>query len=114
MDDNEFVNFLNLFKTLNVNLPLIELIEKIPKYAKFLKEIISRHKKIKVGEQVQINASYSAIISKQIPQKLKDLRRFTIPINIESLQFNMALCDLKASINLMPLSILEKLILGEL
>ncbi|KAA3461948.1 acidic leucine-rich nuclear phosphoprotein 32 family member B-like [Gossypium australe] len=34
-DEDEFVSFLNLFKTLNVNLPLIELIEKVPKYTKF-------------------------------------------------------------------------------
>ncbi|KAA3487177.1 signal transducer and activator of transcription A-like [Gossypium australe] len=71
-DEDEFLSFLNLFKTLNVNLPLIELIEKVPKYAKFLKEIISRHRKIKVGEQVNMSTSYSAIISRQVPQKLKD------------------------------------------
>ncbi|KAA3487784.1 hypothetical protein EPI10_031589 [Gossypium australe] len=73
--DEEFVSFLNLFKTLNVNLPLIELIEKVPKYAKFLKEIMSTHRKIKIG----------------------------------SIYFNRGLCDLGASINLMPLSVFEKL-----
>lgn len=66
-DEGEFVSFLNLFKTLNVNLPLIELIEKAPKYAKFLKEFMSRHKKIKVGKQVKINASCNVIISKKVP-----------------------------------------------
>ncbi|KAA3487566.1 hypothetical protein EPI10_031382 [Gossypium australe] len=33
-------------------------------YAKFLKEMMSRHNKIKVGEQVTLNASYSVIISR--------------------------------------------------
>ncbi|KAA3470924.1 reverse transcriptase [Gossypium australe] len=72
-DEDEFVSFLNLFKTLNVNLPLIELIEKVPKYAKFLKEIMSGRRKIKAGEQVNMSASCSAIISRQVPRKLKDL-----------------------------------------
>lgn len=68
-----------MFKTLNVNLPLLELIEKVSKYAKFLKKIMSKRRKIRVGEHVEINASYFAIISKQILQKLKDLGSFTIP-----------------------------------
>ncbi|KAA3474214.1 Aspartic peptidase [Gossypium australe] len=95
-DEDKFVSFLNLFKTLNVNLPLIELIEKVPKYAKFLKEMMARRKKIKVL------------------QKLEDPVSFTIPIEIGNIHFNRALCDLGASINLMPLSIFEKLRLRNL
>lgn len=48
-DEDEFVSFLNFFKIINVNLPLIELIEKVPKYNKILKDIMSRRRKIKVG-----------------------------------------------------------------
>ncbi|KAA3477000.1 bromodomain-containing protein [Gossypium australe] len=113
-DEDEFVSFLNFFKTLNVNLPLMELIEKVPKYAKILKETMARHKKIKVGEQFNLSASYSVIISRQVLRKLKDPGNFTIPIEIRSIHFNRALCDLRASINLMPLSIFEKLELGNL
>ncbi|KAA3473652.1 myb-like protein A [Gossypium australe] len=40
-DNDEFVCFVNLFKALNVNFSLIELIEKVPKYAKFLKEMVA-------------------------------------------------------------------------
>ncbi|KAA3487340.1 Retrovirus-related Pol polyprotein from transposon opus [Gossypium australe] len=64
-----------------------------------------RHRKIKVGEQVNINASCSTIILTQ----LKGLGNFMIPIEIGNIHFNRALCDLGASINLMPLSIYEKL-----
>ncbi|KAA3482881.1 hypothetical protein EPI10_005093 [Gossypium australe] len=69
-------------------MPLIELIEKIPKYAKFLKDIMSRHRKTKVGEQVNLSASSSVISSRQVPQKLKNLGSFTIPIEIGSIYFN--------------------------
>ncbi|KAA3462053.1 gag-asp_proteas domain-containing protein [Gossypium australe] len=108
-DEDEFLSFLNLFKTLNVKLALIELIEKVPKYAKFLKEIMSRCRKIKVGEQVN-----KALIVLHVPQKLKDLRSFTIPIEIGIIHFNRALHDLGANINLMSLSICEKLGLRDL
>ncbi|KAA3484449.1 Transposon Ty3-I Gag-Pol polyprotein [Gossypium australe] len=68
-DKANFVSFLNLFKSLNVNLSLLELIDKILKYAKYLKEIMARHKKI-------------VLIAKKIPLKLKDPGSFTIPIKI--------------------------------
>lgn len=90
------------------------MIEKVPKHANLLKEIMSKRMKIKVGEQVEINASCSVIISQRIPQKLKDPGNFTNLIKIRKLQFNKALCDLSASINLMPLSIFEKLRSGDL
>ena len=48
-----------------------------------------------------------------MPQKLKDPGSFTIPCKIDNSPFDKALCDLGASINLMPLSVFKKLGLGE-
>ena len=55
----------------------------------------------------------SAILQKKLPPKLKDPGSFTIPCAIGNLVFGKALCDLNASINLMPWSIFKKLKLGE-
>ena len=44
---------------------------------------------------------------------MNDLRSFTIPCTIRSLNFEKALCDLGASINLMPLLVFWNLGLGE-
>ncbi|KAA3487850.1 myb-like protein A [Gossypium australe] len=49
-ENKKFLNFLNMFKTLNVNIPLLELLDKMPKYTKFLRDVISRRKKIGQGE----------------------------------------------------------------
>ncbi|KAA3477438.1 Retrovirus-related Pol polyprotein from transposon opus [Gossypium australe] len=57
---------------------------------------MSRPRKVKVGKQFNINMSCNP-------------GSFTIPIEIGSIHFKKALCDLGASINLMPLSIYEKL-----
>ena len=45
--------------------------------------------------------------------RIKDLGSFTIPYAIGDAVFEKALCDLGASINLMPMSIIKKLNLGE-
>ena len=45
---------------------------------------------------------------------MKDLDNFTIPYSIGKYEFKEALCDLGASINLMPLSVVQRLSLGEL
>ena len=45
-------------------------------------------------------------------QKKEDMGTFTIPCTIGLLHFSKELCDLGASINLMPLSIYKKLGLG--
>ena len=47
------------------------------------------------------------------PAKMKDLGSFTLPCSIRGMDIGHALCDLGASINLMPLSIFKKLGIGE-
>ena len=54
------------------------------------------------------------IIQRKFPEKLKDSGSFTIPCIIGEHTFSKALCDLGASINLMPFSVAKKLNLGEI
>ena len=56
----------------------------------------------------------SAIIMRNLPHKMQDPRIFTLPCTIGNYEFGKALCDSKASINLMPLSVGKRLSLGEL
>ncbi|XP_062089086.1 uncharacterized protein LOC133795650 [Humulus lupulus] len=52
-------------------------------------------------------------LTEKLPQKVKDHRSFTIPCTIGGSSFDKAICDLRASINLMPLSVFKKLGVGE-
>ena len=54
------------------------------------------------------------MIQRKLPEKLRDLGIFSIPCAIGEHTFKKALCDVGASINLMPLSIVKNLNLGEL
>ena len=52
--------------------------------------------------------------SKSSQKKMKDPGSFTIPCSIGKYEFKNALCDPGSSINLMPLSVVQRLSLGEL
>ena len=86
----------------------------MPLYAKFLKEILSKKRKLAEEGIVNLTATCSAIIQKKLPAKMKDPGSFTIPCSIGKYEFKKALCDSGASINLMPLSVVQRLSLGEL
>ena len=86
----------------------------MPLYAKFLKEILSKKRKTAEKGIVNLTATYSAIIQQKLPAKMKDPGSFTIPCSIGKYEFKKALCDSGASINLMSLSVVQRLSLGEL
>jgi len=85
----------------------------MPKYAKFIKEILRNKRKLEDHETIILNEECSAILLNKLPSKLKDLGSFTIPCTIVNSYFEKALCDLGTSINLMPLSVFSTLGLGE-
>ena len=85
----------------------------MPSYVKFMKDILSQKRRLVDFETVNLTEECSAILQRKLPQKLKDPGSFTIPYTIGNAIFERALCDLGASINLMPLSIFKRLGLGE-
>ena len=86
----------------------------MPNYAKFLKEILNKKRKIAEEGIVNLTATCSAVIQQKLLAKMKDPGSFTIPCSIGKYEFKKALCDSSASINLMPLSVVQRLSLGEL
>ncbi|XP_027338142.1 uncharacterized protein LOC113852086 [Abrus precatorius] len=81
----------------------------MPKYAKFLKEMLSNKKKLEEFEIVRLNEECPAILLRKLPPKLKDPGSFTISCIIGNCYFDKALCDLGVSINLMPFSVFRRL-----
>ena len=60
-------------------MPLLDVINTMPAYSKFLKDIISNKRKWKDHETIPINEQCNAVIQNKLPQKLKDLGSITIP-----------------------------------
>ena len=112
--EEQFSKFLDVFKKIEINIPFAEVISQMPLYAKFLKEVLSKKRKIVEDGIVNLAATCSAIIQQKLPAKMKDPGSFTIPCSIWKYEFKKSLCDSSASINLMPLSVVQRLSLGEL
>ncbi|XP_063936100.1 uncharacterized protein LOC135147178 [Daucus carota subsp. sativus] len=111
--DKQFAKFLEVFKKLQINIPFAEALEQMPIYAKLMKGILSRKLKLEELETVALTEECSAVLQQKLPPKLKDPGSFTIPCTIGKLSFDKCLCDLGASINLMPLFVFKKLGLPE-
>jgi len=108
---------LNTFKKVEINIPLLDAIRQIPKYAKFLKELCTNKRRIMDKEVVNMGRNVSSLIKKpavRMPQKCKDPSMFFVPYIIVSTKFDNAMLDLGVSINVMPLSVFTSLHLGRL
>ncbi|KAJ9180959.1 hypothetical protein P3X46_009139 [Hevea brasiliensis] len=82
--DKQFGKFLEVLQKLYINIPFTEALSQMPSYAKFLKEILSKKRKLEDYGTGALTEEYKA------------------------------LCDLGASVSLMPLSICKKLEIGKL
>jgi len=102
-----------MFKKLHINILFADALAQMPKYEKFMKDILRNKKKLEDHKTVMLNEECSTILLNKLSPKLKNPESFSIPCKIENYQFKKALCDLGAIINLMPISVFKKLELGE-
>ncbi|KAL4340421.1 hypothetical protein GQ457_08G032480 [Hibiscus cannabinus] len=111
--DYQFKKFLDILKQVHINFPLVEAIEQMPNYAKFLKEMVSKRTRLSEFETIAITEVCMAMLHNRLPPKLKDPGSFTIPCAIGNHYVGKALCDLGASINLMLKSVFQRLGIGK-
>ncbi|XP_070056891.1 uncharacterized protein [Nicotiana tomentosiformis] len=79
-------------------------------YAKFMKDLVTKKRSMNC-ETIKIIHQVSVIVHSMAP-KLEDPGAFTIPCTIGSADFTKALCDLGASINLIPYFVFKTLGIG--
>ncbi|XP_024990697.1 uncharacterized protein LOC112524985 [Cynara cardunculus var. scolymus] len=63
---------LNTFRKVHVNIPLLDTIKQVPRYAQFLKEFCTNKRKLKGNEKISMSQNVSAVLQKQLPPKCKD------------------------------------------
>lgn len=112
--DKKFEKFLYVFWKLHIKIRFAYALDQMPSYARFLKEIFSNKRKLKEYASIVLTKEYSAIIQNKLPLKLKDSKSFSIPYVISNVNFKKGLCDLGASVSLMPLFMRKRLRLGKL
>ncbi|GKC04249.1 reverse transcriptase domain-containing protein, partial [Tanacetum coccineum] len=113
-DNHQIMKFLQIFRSLHFNLSFTDALLYMPKFASTFKNILGNKDKLFELANTPVNENYSAVIQKKLPEKLGDPGKFLIPCNFPKIVECLALADLGARINLMPLSIWKKLSLPEL
>ncbi|XP_042423440.1 uncharacterized protein LOC122011066 [Zingiber officinale] len=107
--DEEFSQFLKKIKEICIEVPLIDALRQTPKFAKFLKGILSNRRQKGDFETVALIENYSALLMVNPPQKLQDPVSFSILCRIGLELIPRAFCDLGASVSLLPYSLCKKL-----
>nr|GFC16833.1 reverse transcriptase domain-containing protein [Tanacetum cinerariifolium] len=101
--------FMEIFRDLHFKLSFADALIHMPKFAPMFKKLLNNKDKFIELMKTPLNENCSAIVLKNLPEKLGDPGRFLIPCDFTGLDNCLALADLGASINLMPLSIWKKL-----
>nr|GEU49040.1 reverse transcriptase domain-containing protein [Tanacetum cinerariifolium] len=108
-DDILAAKFMEVFCDLHFGLSFADALIHMPKFAPKFKKLLNNKDKLIELTKTPLNENCSAVVLKKLPEKLGDPRRFLIPCNFLKFDNCLALADLGANINLMPLSIWKKL-----
>nr|GFB17847.1 reverse transcriptase domain-containing protein [Tanacetum cinerariifolium] len=101
--------FFQIFQDLNFNISFADALILMPKFGPTIKTLLTNKDKLSKIARTPLNKHCSAVLLKKLPEKLGDPGKFLIPCDFPGMDECLALADLDASINLMPLSVWNKL-----
>nr|GEX05007.1 reverse transcriptase domain-containing protein [Tanacetum cinerariifolium] len=108
-DDILAAKFMEIFRDLHFELNFADALIHMPKFAPMFKKLLNNKDKLTELTKTPLSKNCSVIVLKKLPEKLGDPCRFLVPCDFTGLDNCLALADLGASINLIPLSIKKKL-----
>nr|GFA93202.1 reverse transcriptase domain-containing protein [Tanacetum cinerariifolium] len=106
--------FFQIFKDLNCNISFADALILMPKFGPSIKSLLTNKDKLCELARTPLNEHCSAVLLKKFPKKPGDPGKFLIPCDFPGMAECLALADLDASINLMLLSVWNKLSLPDL
>nr|GEZ67636.1 hypothetical protein [Tanacetum cinerariifolium] len=112
--NEQIEQFYEIFKDMSFEISFTNALILMPKFASTLKALIGNKEKLSEMARTPMNEHCSAVILNKLPRKLGDPGKFLIPCEFPGMDECLALADLGASINLMPLSVWEALSLSKL
>ncbi|XP_070054388.1 uncharacterized protein [Nicotiana tomentosiformis] len=81
-DDAKYKKFLDILSQVGVNLPLVEILQEVHKYARYLRDIVANNRRHTKFATVALTEECSARVQIKLPPKLKDPESFTIPLSL--------------------------------
>ncbi|GJS31503.1 reverse transcriptase domain-containing protein [Tanacetum coccineum] len=103
--NDQIEKFYKIFQDISFKISLADALILMPKFASTLKALIGNKEKLSEMARTPLNEHCSAVILKKLPEKLGEPGKFLIPCDFPGMEECLALADLGASINLMPLSV---------
>nr|GEU55137.1 reverse transcriptase domain-containing protein [Tanacetum cinerariifolium] len=113
-NNDQIENFFKIFQDLNFNISFADALILMPKFVPTIKSLLNNKEKLYELARTPLNEHCSVVLLKKLPEKLGDPGKFLILCDFPKMDECLALADLDASINLMPLSVWNKLSLPEL
>ncbi|GKE32226.1 reverse transcriptase domain-containing protein, partial [Tanacetum coccineum] len=110
----QMMKFLEIFQKIHFDMSFGDALLYMPKFAPMFRSLISNKEKLFELSSAPLNESYFTVLLKKLPEKLGDPGKFLIPCDFPRMVECSALADLGASINLMTLSMWNRLSLPEL
>ena len=107
--EKEEKEFIDMFRKVAVNIPVLELLAKVPNYTKILKNLCSDKKKLAGLEHDRLTKNVSSVIHSRLLEKCIGQGTFDIPCRIGGKKIERALCDLGAGINVLSWNEFERL-----
>ncbi|GJV90589.1 reverse transcriptase domain-containing protein [Tanacetum coccineum] len=104
-DDLLALKFMEIFQNLHFKLSFADAFLHMPKFAQMFRKLLNNKDKMIDLIKTPVNENFLAVILKKFPEKHRDPDRFLIPYDFPEMDECLALADLGASINLMPLFI---------
>ncbi|GKF00967.1 hypothetical protein Tco_0027890, partial [Tanacetum coccineum] len=111
--NDQIEKFYKIFKDLSFKISLTDALILMPKFSSTLKALIGNKEKLSEMARTPLNEHFSVGILNKLPEKLGDPVKFLIPCDFPGMDECLALADLGASINLMPLSVWKKISLPQ-
>nr|GEX99493.1 reverse transcriptase domain-containing protein [Tanacetum cinerariifolium] len=106
--------FFQIFKDLDFNISFADALILMPKFGPTIKSLLTNKDKLYELARTQLNEHCLAVLLKKLPEKLRDPDKFLIQCDFSRMDECFPLANLDARINLMPLSVWNKLSLPEL
>nr|GEU30112.1 reverse transcriptase domain-containing protein [Tanacetum cinerariifolium] len=106
--------FFQIFKELNFNISFADALILLPKFGPSIKSLLTNKDKLSELARTPLHKHCFTVLLNKLPEKLGDPDKFLFPCDSPGMVECLALADLDASINLMPLSMWNKLSLPKL
>ncbi|XP_015970241.1 uncharacterized protein LOC107493698 [Arachis duranensis] len=99
---------IEMFKKVEVTIPLFDAIHQVSKYAKPLKDLCMNKDRILELENIPLGSSIFALMG-ALPEKCDDPGPCMVTCTVNGVQFLDCMCDLGACVSIMPLSVYKEL-----